>query len=71
MPRDGAIIFGDLIAIRRGEDDWKLVLADLAYGRGEAMKPIRLCQHSVVVLVISFAVCLLRQVGQHLPKSQG
>ena len=38
--------------------------ADLVYGHGEAvMKPIRLCQHSVVVLVISFAILSIALSG--------
>ena len=38
--------------------------ADLVYGHGDAvMKPIRLCQHSAVLLVISFAVLSIALSG--------
>ena len=46
--------------------------ADLVYGHGEAvMKPIRLCQHSVVVLVISFAVLSIALSGSAFAQKPG
>ena len=48
------------------------MLADLVYGRGEAvMKPIRLCQHSAVVLVISFAVLSIAPSGSAFAQKPG